>query len=284
MFRFSRGTTLGATLLLLMGLAVAQPLAGQGKKLQVIADLAVVHLGPDSGSPIVETLTRGAIMTLASAIKMRASWFYVYFVSVQTGKTRAGYILDSVVRKLYAELRIVNISSEDEISQPKELDFTDVYRPIVSWGMDRNALLSAEGQPFNSEKLGSREIVRYKRSIIAKRSLVEYVFDSGGLASTRVRLLENYADKNRYIEDYKKLKDYATAKMGQPRADKVIWQDPSCKTDDSRWGTAVGLGQLEFRAEWEIPGGELLITLAGENSRVNLGAEVSGLNHKTASF
>ncbi len=284
MHRIARGTFTGAALALLVALVSAGPLAAQGKKIQVVADLASVHLRPDPSSPVVDSLERGAIITLASGIKSRASWYYVYFLSAQSGKTRSGYILDSLVQKLYSDLRVINISSEDEISQPKDLDFNDVYRPILAWGTGRDALIFAEGHPFETEKSAGREIVRYKRVILAKRGLVEYVFDSGRLTATRISLTENYADKNRYIEDYNKIKEFATAKVGRPREDKVIWQDPAYKNLNERWGTAVGMGQLEFRAEWQIPGGELQISLAGENSHVSLGAQFSGLGFKTASF
>jgi hypothetical protein len=284
MFRFSKRMIAGAVICLFLVLG-AGPLAAQGKKLQVIADMAEIHLGPDTASQVVETLERGAIMTLASAIKARASWFFVYFVSPQTGKTRGGYVLEDHVRKLYSDLKIINISAEDEVTQPKELDFSDLlYKPIVAWGMDRNALITAEGQPFNTQKAAGGEIVRYKRSILAKRSLVEYMFEGGRLSATRLTLLENYADKNRYIEDYVKIKDRVIAKIGRPQTDKVIWQDPAFKNNDARWGTAVGMGQLEFRSEWTLPGVDLMITLDGQDSHVSLGAEMSGLKYKTASF
>jgi hypothetical protein len=273
-----------AAVVLAICLIAVLPVAGQGKKLQVITDQAEIHLNADPASPVVETLAKGATMTLASGIKAKTIWFYVYFISAQTGKTRAGYVLDGAVRKLYSDLKVVNISSEDEISEPNELDFSDVYRPIVAWGMEKNKLISVEGQPLGTEREGEREIVRYKRLVIAKHSLVEYIFESGRLVGTRFRLIENYADKNRYIDDYRRIKEFVTGKMGRPTSDRVIWQDPACKNDDTRWGYAISLGQLEFSSEWEVSSGDFLMTLAGENRHVNLGAEIKAPGYKAASF
>ena len=71
-------------------LMLALPLSAQAKKLQVITDQANLYLDADERSPIVETLWKGATMTLASAVKTRKNWFYVYYISLQTGKTRSG--------------------------------------------------------------------------------------------------------------------------------------------------------------------------------------------------
>ncbi len=265
-------------------LLLALPQASQAKKLQVVTARADIHLNADALSPIIETLARGATMTLASAIKSRTNWFYVYFTSPLTGKMRSGYITDDMVRKLYPDLKIIQISSEDEVARPEALDFNDAYRPVLDWGSAKEAVLEAEGRPTGQEKIEGVEIVTYKRRIMGRRCLVEYVFDDERLAVTRLRLLENFADKNRYIEDYLKLKDFASSKMGAPVADQVVWQDPSLKSQEGLWGTAVSNGQLEFLARWDVPGTEVRMKLAGGDNQVAFGAEFNGNDIKTASF
>lgn len=265
-------------------LALALPQAVQAKKLQVIADQAVVHLNADASSPVIETLARGATLTLASAVKSRISWYYVYFTSARTGKTRSGYITDDCVRKLYPDLKVVQISSEDEISQPEALDFEDAYKPILTWGAAKEIILETEGRPLGQEKIEGVEIVTYKRRVMGRRCLLEYVFDDEHLAATRLSLLEKFADKNRYIEDYLKIKDFAVLKMGAPASDQVVWQDASLKKDEGLWGTALGNGQLEFRASWDVPGTEVRMKLAGGGNQVAFGAEFIGHDAKPDSF
>jgi hypothetical protein len=268
----------------LMCLTLALPLSAQAKKLQVVTDLANIYLDADERSPIVETLVKGATMTLASAIKTHSNWFYVYYVSLQTGKTRSGYILDSLVRKLYADVKVINISSDDEISQPRDLDFNDSYQPIIDWGAAKGKIINIEGRPFSQEKINGFEVIRYKRSIMAKNCLVEYVFDNNRLVTARYNLLEKYADKNLYIEEYLKIKDHLVSKIGVPSADTVTWQDPTYKSNNTLWGTALSMGHLEYHAVWELSGTELQITLAGSANQVAFGAEFNGLKFKSASF
>jgi len=265
-------------------LIIALPLLAQAKKLQVVTDLANIYLDADERSPIVETLVKGATMTLASAIKTRTNWFYVYYISLQTGKTRSGYILDSLVRKLYADVKVINISSDDEIIQPREIDFNDRYQPIIDWGAAKDKIISREGQPSGQEKINGLEVIRYKRSIMAKNCLVEYVFDNNRLVTARYNLLEKYADKNLYIEEYLKIKDHLVSKIGAPSADTVTWQDPTYKSNNTLWGAALSMGHLEYHAVWELSGTELQITLAGSANQVAFGAEFNGLKFKSASF
>ena len=265
-------------------LLIALPLAAQAKKLQVLTDQAGIHLNADESSPVIETLARGAIMTLASAIKSRRNWFYVYFTSALTGKTRSGYVTDDVVRKLYPDLKIVQISSEGENALPEALDFGDAYKPILGWGSAKSVILEAEGRPLGQEKVEGVEIVTYKRRVMGRLCLLEYVFDDDHLAVTRLSLLEKFADKNRYIDDYLKIKEFAISKMGAPVADQVLWQDPALKSQEGLWGAALSNGQLEFQARWDAPGTEVRMKLAGGNNQVSFGAEFSDNDIKTASF
>jgi hypothetical protein len=265
-------------------LILAPLFSAQTKKLQVVADLANLYLEPDERSPIVETLIKGATMTLASAIKTRTNWFYVYYISIQTGKTRSGYILDSLVHKLYADIKVISISSEDEITQPRDLDFNDAYQPIIDWGSAKDKIINTEGRPSGQEKIGGLEVIRYKRPIMAKNCQVEYIFDNNRLVTVRYNLLEKYADKNRYIEDYLKIKEHLVSKIGAPRTDTVTWQDPTYRSNNTLWGTALSMGHLEYHAEWALSGTELQITLAGSANQVAFGAEFNGLKFKSASF
>ena len=269
---------------LAVALLVALPQAAEAKKLQVVAERAAVHLDADAASPVIETLDRGAVMTLASAVKSRTSWFYVFFTSSRTGRTRSGYIADAAVRKLYPDLKVVQISSEDEVAAPEDLDFSDAYRPLMEWGAAREDVLAAEGRPQGRETVEGVEIVTYKRKVLGRRCRLEYVFEDERLAATRISLLENFADKNRYIADYLKLKDFAVSKVGAPVADTVLWQDSALRGEEDLWGTALGNGQLEFQARWDLAGTDIVMKLVGGNSRVALGAEFSGPDIKTASF
>ncbi len=256
-------------------LAAASPLGAQAKKLQIIRERAEIRLDPDERSPLLATLERGAILTLASPNMARLEWRYVYFVSPATGKTRSGYVADAAVRKLFPELRTINIDAEGEIEDPKDINLEASFTPVMKWGLMKSRLIAVEGRPLGQERQDDAEIVSYRRDILDKRCLVEYIFVADHLVATRYHLLENYADKNRYLTDFARLKVHLTRTMGEPRRDESVWLDDRYRKDEAHWGTAVSLGQLELRATWSQPNVELILTLVGGEDRIAFGAQLS---------
>jgi hypothetical protein len=266
---------LAAGVMLGIVLAGAAPLGAQTKKLQVIREQTEIRLDPDERSPLLATLGRGAILTLASPNLARQMWRYVYFVSLATGKTRSGYVAEASVRKLFPELRTINIDAEDEIGNPKDINLEGSYTPVMKWGLLKSRLVAIEGRPLGQERQDDAEIVSYRRDILDKRCLVEYVFIGARLVATRYHLLENYADKNRYLTDYARLKEHLVRSLGEPLRDESVWLDDRYRNDAAQWGTALSLGQLELRATWSRPDVELILTLAGGENRVAFGAQLS---------
>lgn len=258
----------------------ALPGATDGKKLQVIQDQAVVRLDPSEKSPAVETLGRGAVLSLASAVKTKFNWFYVYFTSLQSGNTRSGYIHESCVRKLYADLKVIEITSGDEILNPVEIELDPKFGPNFAWGTSRAQVLRTEGRPQSLDVSGSQETLTYQREVMKKKCRVEFILDRGRLISARLRLLENYADKARYIEDYNKVREFLTAQVGAPRADRTVWQDHSYERQNDCWGIALSQGHVEFSSEWVFRDTELRLTLVGANNHVNFGAELSDVRSR----
>ena len=265
-------------------LAAVAPLAAQAKKLQVIREKAEIRLDPDERSPLIATLDRGAIVTLASPNLMRKMWRYVYFLSPATGKTRSGYVAEASTRKLFPELRTISIDAGDEIGDPKEINFEGSYTPVMNWGLQKSSLIAVEGRPLGSERQDEAEIVSYRRDILDKRCLVEYVFVADRLVATRYHLLENYADKNRYLTDFARLKEHIVRSLGEPLRDESVWLDARYRNDAAQWGTAVSLGQFELRATWSRPNVELILTLAGGENRVAFGAQLSATPALASNF
>lgn len=258
----------------------APPAAAEGKKLQVALDKAVVRLDPSEKSPALETLEQGAVLTLVSPVKSKTNWYYVYFTSLQTGNTRAGYIHESCVRKLYASLKVILVKSGDEILDPAEIDLDTPFQPNLEWGTSRAAIIRAEGRPRSQNIRSGVEVLTYRREIMRKKCQVEYVLEADRLIAARVHLTENYADKGRYIEDYSRLHDFLTAKAGAPRADRTVWQDHSYERQNDCWGIALSQGHVEFSSEWVFRDTEVRLLLAGANNHVNLDAELSDVKTK----
>ena len=255
-------------------------------RLEVTADKAAIHLEPDDRSPVVETLSRGAIVKLSSTIKLRTNWFYVLFVSSRSGRTLVGYVLDGFVRKLNSTLRVVNLTpGEEEIVDPKEIDLTGAM-PRMEWGKTKAGILRAEGRPLAREASGDLEFLSYHRDILGKKCLLAYVLIDEKLAAIRLHLLEKYADKDRYVADYKKIRDFLIEKVGDPRTNNVVWREDRAFADRNEgWGTALSTGCLRLAAEWVFQGTGLRLSLTGDNNEILFAAEASDIKAKNpASF
>ncbi len=261
------------------------PALGDGKKLEVAAEKAAVRLDPDGRSPVVEMLPRGAVIALASPLKMKKAWLYVYFASLGSGKTRSGYILETEVRKLYPELKVVHISTDGEILNPAAVNPEAFAQPVVEWGTTRASIETTEGKPLQEYSSDGVQVLQYKRTLMDKKCLVEYVLDRDRLVTARCHLLENYADKARYVEDYNVIRGFLTSRVGTPRSDKVTWQGRPEEQRQEPLGEALLKGQVEFSSEWVFRDTSVHLVLTGTDNRVSLGAEITDVkNRNPASF
>ncbi|MDH4198361.1 MAG: hypothetical protein OEW05_13185 [Candidatus Aminicenantes bacterium] len=281
----SRGKGFGLFLLVLLCVTLAGHLLAQSKKLQVAVEEANLYLDPDAKSPIVMVLPRGAILTLASSVKFRHDFLYAFAINPETGKTRSGYILEEAVRKLFPEVNSTDISSDVESTEPKEFNLSKTPIPVWKWGMTKARLLDLEGRPLAVERKPGGEIIQYARTLLDKRCLVEYLVAQNRLVAVRYHLMDKYTDKNRYIQDYYRLKAFVVQQLGEPKRDESLWLDFLHRNNAEQWGTAVSQGQLEFRAEWVVKDTDIMLTLAGSDNMIAFGAQFSAPSFKTsASF
>ncbi len=281
-------TSKAAVALLLFGSAILAPFAARAEiivRLEVTAEQTAVHLEPNDRSPVVETLPRGAVLKLSSAIKFRTSWFYVLFTSSRSGRTLAGYVLDSSVRKLNSTLKVIDLTPEPEIADPKEFDLSAGALPRIEWGRSEEVIMRAEGRPLSRDQSGDMAFLSYQRLVLGKRCLLTYVMVGRKLASLRVYLLERYANKDRYVADFNQIRDFLNSRIGEPRYNNVVWKDGAYAEKGQNLGTAVTTGSLSLSSEWAVGDTGLRLSLRGENSEVSFSAELNALKTKIpASF
>src|SRR5512141_1394509 len=256
--RSSKAPRIKALGLLAALAALSLPSAAKAEiivRLEVTAEKVAVHLEPDLRSPIVEVLSRGSVMKQSSAMKFRTNWYYVLFISSRSGRTLAGYVLDSSVRKLNSTLKVIDLTpAEPEIADPSEFDLGPGPLPQIEWGRSEDVILRAEGRPLSRDLSGDMEFLRYQRQVFGKRCLLTYVLIDRKLASLRVHLLERYANKDRYVADYNKIREFLNAKIGEPRYNNVVWKDLAYADKGQDLGTAVTSGSLSLSSEWMFQG------------------------------
>ena len=284
-----QGRAAAAVFFLLIGFAVFLTPAAKAEvivRLEITADKVSVHLEPSDRSPVVETLARGSVVKLASAMKFKGDWFYILFVSSRSGRTLAGYVPDASVRKLNSTLKVVDLTPPGPGSAgPRALDLTGAPVPDIEWGRTESGILRAEGRPLSREASGDREFLCYHRDVFGKKCLVTYVMIERKLASVRVHLLERYEDKDLYVADYNRIREFLNAKVGEPRTNHVVWKDSAQAERGENLGAAVTSGNLSLSAEWAFRGTEVRLSLTGENSEILFTAEINDLTAKNlASF
>ncbi|MGB9893408.1 MAG: hypothetical protein ACPLRA_03265 [Candidatus Saccharicenans sp.] len=252
------------------------------KKYQVITPQAKLHLEPDERSLVVAILPQGEILAQASAVKFKHNWIFVYYHSLEKDKTLAGYIREETVRRLFPEVNSIMISSGYNEAKPGELDLSQDYDFPYLWGSSQDKVVQAEGRPLNQEKSGEIEVLQYRKEIMNKSCLVEYIFWRNQLSSARFYLLDNYVDNNFYISDFLKVKNYLAERFGGPVNDRVIWLDSTYQNKQEFWGQALGSGLLEFRSSWVIGETEVQLILTGSDNKIAFLAECIGQKYKSS--
>ena len=239
-----------------------------GKKLIVIANKAQIYLEPDQKSRVIETLNKGDILTLSSERKFRRIFNYVYFTSQNTGCTKSGYILESLVDKLFNVTKVITIQG-DSTNNTKVIR-SQVYLEDAEWGMSSNQLKRVEGQPAHLGESQGYQIIGYQKEILERDCLIGFYFSNDRLKGAKLSFLEQHTNKNQNIADFKRIKDLLVQKYGRPIEDKISWEDVTQKENISEWGNAIGMGHLEYVSRWSTRETEVLLHLSGGEDEISL--------------
>ena len=136
------------------------------------------------------------------------------------------------------------------------------------WGMSKEEVKQSEGrEPTYEEEDG----MAYTGEKIADLEVcLFYYFLEDKLYRAAYQVTEKHAFENKYIEDYKKLKELLMKKYGEPFVDREIWENDLYKDDPERWGFAISIGHLKYVAGWATDSTEIGLMLAGDNYEINL--------------
>ena len=239
-----------------------------GKKLIVVADKAQIYLEPDQKSRVIETLNKGDILTLSSERKFRRIFNYVYFTSQNTGCTKSGYILESLVDKLFNVTKVITIQGDS--TKNTKIIRSKVFLEATEWGMNSNQLKRIEGQPAHLGESQGYQIIGYQKEILERDCLIGFYFSNDRLKGAKLSFLEQHTNKNQNIADFKRIKDLMVQKYGRPIEDKISWEDVTHKENISEWGNAIGMGHLEYVSRWSTRKTEVLLRLFGGEDEISL--------------
>jgi len=95
-----------------------------------------------------------------------------------------------------------------------------------------------------------------------------------------VEKIIKYSSDNQHILDFNKIKEILTDKYGKPEIDDKVWRRNLYRDDPTRYGFAVSIGDLVYRAKWITPRTEILLVLSGNNYKLKSGVIYTSLKYK----
>jgi len=281
MARKAKGTAKYFLVLFVLSLmATAVFLEAYEKKLKVVVDYTHVYFKPDDASSVIDTIERGAVLSLLYSGKTKKVWYYVCFKSEKTGITKSGYVLDSTVEPLFDTLKTILIAEETE---GLKVNYAPRKFGEMTWGQSKKQVVESEGRPLFQERIKGLDIMEYQQKVNNLDCSIRYIFAANKLSQTKFIFMNCYSDKNIYLEDYQKIKDSLIQKFGKPLEESMNWRDTTRKEDFAAWGEAIGQGQLELSSRWQTPHTEILANLSGNNEEIALTVEYTGLYLKELS-
>lgn len=149
------------------------------------------------------------------------------------------------------------------ISQEQSYDFRK-----SRWGMTKAQVKATEKTPVELE---NEKEVNYLVKVAGIKTQLGYIFLNDRLVRSIYIFQDSHTNKNHYIEDYKKVKEILTRKYGQPTIDDVIWRDNHYKNRSSKYGMAIILGELMYRAQWVTHRTQIRLVLSGDNYKAKFG-------------
>jgi hypothetical protein len=239
-----------------------------GKKLIVVAEKAHIYLEPDQKSRVIATLNKGDILTLSSDRKFRRIFNYVYFTSQNTGCTKSGYVLDTLVDKLFNVTKVITIKGNT--TKNTKVIRSKVYLESAEWGMTSTQLKRIEGLPVHQGESQGYEIIGYRKEILDRDCLIGYYFSNDRLKGAKLSFLDQHSNKNQNIADFKRIRNLLAQKYGRPIEDKISWEDVTHKENISEWGNAISLGHLKYISRWSTQKTEVYLHLFGEEDEISL--------------
>lgn len=147
----------------------------------------------------------------------------------------------------------------------------------VPWGATREEVRRREGVPVEA----TEDALAYRDELLGREVTAVYFFTSGILTSGGYLLTEDYSNPNAYLDAYDAFKAALQERYGRPKWDRTVWSDDLYRDDPTRWGFAVSIGHMSRLAEWETPDTRIVLTLKGNNLRVDLGLLYYSLRHRS---
>lgn len=158
------------------------------------------------------------------------------------------------------------------------LAFLDILQR--HWGQGPERLRSVVAGPVDREE---ESTLIYLRNVHDHGVLEGYEFQKGSLARGQYVLIQRPLNGlNEFIGYYTALKQALSTAYGEPKLDRVVWDNDLYHPLPDYWGVAVMIGHLRYQAVWETADGTLTLDLRGNRySRLSMEYRARGEKAET---
>ncbi|MFW6139969.1 MAG: hypothetical protein ACOC5S_01260 [Acidobacteriota bacterium] len=259
-----------SAVVLLSGTSLAQQ-----KKVEITAEKANVYLKPDISSLKIGVLKKGDVAVLASPIKIKTNWYYIYFSSENSDFTSSGYILESSLKKLFTVTKVLSI--DEEKNQKNRYEYGAHFRN-TRWGMNPKQVIFTEGQPISREESGKSETLKYESSFLDMNCLLVYRFSRNSLIGAKYCFLDKYPLGTPHIQDYHSLKKALTKKYGEPKQDLTQKEVPPEENNSNSNQVTNNSHRLFQKTCWETKETWICLNLYQNKEHIEMKLEFTHLN------
>jgi ankyrin repeat protein len=172
----------------------------------------------------------------------------------------------------YSLLKKKTYKDISKITNPDEY----VFRK-VRWGMSKKEVKSQEFLDIDFE---ADDFLVYETKIANFDVTLYYNFINNKLVGALYYFNIKHSNRNLYIDDFNKLKGLLTKKYKKPLYDDKVWKDDLYKDNPNDYGLAIAIGDLIYRAEWDVSGSIIFLMLSGDNYDISLSISYQSLRYK----
>jgi len=207
-------------------------------------------------------------------------------------------------KEILEEMKIKETIPEEEKSEPEieaesnlDMEHDRVFEfdfRMLNWGVNETQVRAIEKGYGNkspriikrdaNERILCYEIERSGWGDYLKYTEAIYFLIDGKLWCGRLATWAAFTDLYEWIREYKKLNLLCYQKYGEPLAVMSRWYDSLYQANQSMWGYAVSVGDLEFKTLWRTSTTGIELRLWGQQRNVYLHLTYKDLNHMSQEF
>lgn len=193
-------------------------------------------------------------------IKAKKCYYSVLAYDPEHAEAKAG-----IDRLIYNE----NYSDVEKRNEGTKMTSDKDFR-VANWGYSKLMVTKLEGK---LDFYNKPDCYFFSDKVAKLPCTVFYIFADDKLSEGMYCFNIEPSNRNKYIDEYKKLVDLLTSKYGKPTTggkDNAIWNDDLYRNDYSNWGWAISIGHLAFISGWETHNTAIFCKLNSVNYEIKL--------------